>query len=193
MFNLNEVEENVGGGNGLYIYPGVRNVTINGWTTGTSPQGKPFVEVELTTVEAMKEGKENASKKFQFYMSDAATEKSLQKIKHIVTKVTKASNITNQPDLNSFVAMLNNISKGKSYRQKFTGEEYEYNGEIKEGARIGLPPFAEAINPGAEYEAVADADTKLTFDKNNQYDFKKLAVDNTPNVGATAAPANVNW
>lgn len=192
MFNLNEVKENSGNG-GAYIYPGVRNVTINGWSAGTSAQGKPFVEVELTTVEAMKEGKENTSKKFQFYMSDSAQERSMQKIKHIVTKVTTADRITNQPDLNSFVSMLNNISKGKSLRIKFTGEEYEYNGEIKEAARIGLPNFAEAINPGAEYAPVADADTKLVFDKNNQYDFKKLAVDNTPDVGAAAAPANVNW
>jgi len=192
MFNLNEVKENVGG-NGLYIYPGVRNVTINGWSAGTSQNGKDFIEVELTTVEAMKEGKENASKKFQFYMSEAAKDRSLSSIKHIVTKVTTSDKITNASDLNGFAAMLNSISKGKSLRVKFTGEEYEYNGEIKEAARIGLAPFAEAINSGADYDVVADADTKLTFDKNNQNDFKKLAVDNTPSVGATAAPANVNW
>jgi len=192
MFNLNEVQENVGGGNGLYIYPGVKNVTINGWSHDVNANGKPFVEVELTTVEAMKEGKENASKKFQFYMSDAASVRSMEKIKHIVTKVTTADKITSQPDIAAFTQMLNNITKGKSLRVKFSGEEYEYNGEVKEAARINLPPFAEAINQGAEYPPVADADTKLTFDKTNQYDFKKLAVNGT-DVTTTAAPANVNW
>lgn len=192
MFDLSNVQENAGGNGNLYIYPGVRNVTINGWASGTNQNGKDFIEVELTTVEAMKEGKENASKKFQFYLSDAARDQSLTKIKHIITKVAKEAQMTAQPDTASFVAMLNSISKGKSYRQKFTGEEYEYNGEIKTAARIGLPSFAEAINEGAEYPVVADADTKLTYDENNKYDFKKLAVDATPNPTASA-PAGVNW
>ena len=193
MFDLSNVEEKVGGGPRLYIYPGVLNVTINGWSSGTNPNGKDYIELELTTVEAMKEGKENASKKFQFYMTDNAQKQALVNIKHIVTKVTKEANMKPASDLAGFAAMLNSISKGKSYRQKFTGEEYEYNGEIKETARIGLPVFAEAINPGADYEPVADADTKLTYDKNNKYDFKPFVKDASAVNANTAAPANVNW
>jgi hypothetical protein len=172
MFNLSEVKEGGNGNGSLYIYPGVKEVVIKGWGKGETPSGTPFVEVELVTLEAFKAATENASKKFQFYMSEKAKDQSLAKIKHIMTKVVKEAEIKNASTPQEFVDMLNGLSKNKALRVKFIGEEYEYNGEVKEAARIGLPTFAEAINTGAEYEPVTE--TKLTYDKNNQYDFKAL-------------------
>jgi hypothetical protein len=192
MFDLSNVEENAGGGKRLYIYPGVLNVTIVGWESGESATGTPFISVELVSNDALEEGTENATKKFQFYMSEKAKDQSLVKVKHIVTKVTKEANMKPATDLAGFAAMLNSITKGKTYRHKFTGEEYEYNGEVKVAARIGLPKFAEATQPGAEYEAVAEADTELVYDVNNQYDFKKLAKDATEVTAATTAPGT-SW
>jgi hypothetical protein len=194
MFDLSDVKENAGGGKRLYIYPGVLNVTINGWSATTNANGKELLQLEVTTVDAMSEGTQNASKKFDFYFTENAQEKSLQKVKHIVTKVTKEANIKPANDLAGFAGMLNSISKGKSLRMKFTGEQYLYNGEVKVSARIGLPAFAEATNPGAEYEPVADADTKLVYDENNKYDFKKLEGNVVVNNEVPAeAPAPVEW
>ncbi len=194
MFDLSNVKENVGSGKKLYIYPGVLNVTINGWSATTNPNGKELLQLELTTMDAMAEGTQNASKKFDFYFTEGAKEKSLQKVKHIVTKVTKEANMKPANTLAEFATMLNSITKGKSYRQKFTGEQYLYNDEVKVAARIGLPQFAEAINPGAEYEPVADADTKLTYDENNKYDFKKLeSATVTTSEATTGTAAVVDW
>jgi hypothetical protein len=190
MFNLNEVKESTGNGS-LYIYPGVREVVIKGWAKGESPSGTPFIEVELVTKDAFDAGTENASKKFQFYMSEKAKDQSMVKVKHILTKVTKEANIKPATTADEFVAMLNALSRNKSLRMKFTGEEYEYNGEVKEAARIGLPTFAEANQVGAKYEPVAEANTKLVYDKNDKYDFKPLTKTATAE-SEVATPAT-NW
>jgi hypothetical protein len=180
MFNLKEVSEEVkGGSNQTYIYPGIRNqVIISKWVTGRSAkQETPFIGVQLVT----KEGKEAAvdPKQFEFYVSPAAIDTSMKKIKHIVTKVTTAK-IFESKEVNSaeeLVEHLNEISRGGVLRMKFTGEEYlNSNNEVKSAARIGLPEFAEAVNEGAEYEPISDENTKLTFDESNRFDFKKLPV-----------------
>lgn len=192
MFDLNSVEERSNSGKAdLYIYPGVRRVIIEEWSKGESSQGTPVIKVKLITTAAKEAGTE-ASKEFNFYMTEKAQEMSLRKIKHILTKVTKEANIKSVSSADEFVTMLNNLSKGKEIRIKFSGREDLYNGEVKEFAQIGLPDFAEAVIDGAEYPAVSDEDTKLTYDKNNQYDFRKLPADQTPEsqVGsASNAPA----
>lgn len=197
MFNLKEVSEEVkGGSNEKYIYPGIRNkVIIKKWSQGKSSQkGTPFIAVHLVT----QEGKESnvEPKQFEFYVSDAAMEGTLSRIKHIVTKVaTEAEFASKSPaDMEEMVEHLNDISRGKVLRIKFTGEEYlNGQGEVKEAARIGYPEFAEAVEEGAEHSVVADADTKLVFDKNNQYDFKTLPKDASTVTANTAAPAKAPW
>jgi hypothetical protein len=191
MFDLSNVVENGNGGKRLYIYPGVMNVTILGWSAAVNPNGKDLLEVILISNDALAEGTENATRKFQFYMTEKAKERSLVSVKHIVTKVAKASDMKPAADLNGFANMLNSITKGKTLRMKFNGEEYEYNGEIKTAPRIGLPTFAEATQLGAEYEPVADADTKLSYDVNNEYDLKKFVKDATS--FETMPASNVSW
>jgi hypothetical protein len=181
MFNLSEVKEEVkGGANETYIYPGIRNnVKIKKWTNGSTPNGTPFLAVHLVTREGEEANVE--ATEFPFYTSEKALKTSLAKIKHIVTKVaTEAEWLSKEPaDMDEMTDHLNDISRGKYLRIKFTGEEYQNkNGEIKEKALIGLPEFAEAIENGAEYPVVAPEESKLVFDKNNSYDFKKFVPEN---------------
>jgi hypothetical protein len=197
MFNLKEVSEEVKGGgvNETYIYPGIRNnVVISKWSHGTSSQkGTPFIAVHLVTKEGKAANVE--PKQFEFYVSEKAIPDTLARIKHIVTKVTtNAEWESKEPaDLEEMVDHLNDISRGKVLRMKFTGEEYlNGQGEVKSSARIGYPEFAEAVEEGAEYPAVANEDTKLVFDPNNQYDFKKLPKDAT-NVAEEKPAVAVGW
>lgn len=194
MFNLSEVEEKTSGNGNLYIYPGIRDVVITKWTQGKSAnKGTPFIAVNLVTVEGKKAGNVDP-RAFEFYMTEGAMKMSLSKIKHIVTKITTEEKFAskNPADIEEMVEHLNDLTRGETLRMKFIGEEYENsNGEVKEAARIGLPEFAEAIQEGAAYPVVTE--TKLTFDKNNPYDFKKLEKDNTKEPTTAETGAKVNW
>jgi hypothetical protein len=173
LFNFGSVEEkvSVGGGNSQkYIYPGIRhNVVIKDVKEGKSQNKEtPFIEFSLYS----KEGGPETARTFQFYTSPNTIVKTMEKIKHIATKVVKEEELNKATD----VEALRDLLKGKSLRMKFTGEEYKnQNGEVKSRALIGLPPFAESISDEAEYPAISDEETKLKFDDKNQYDFKKLA------------------
>lgn len=197
MFNLKEVNEEVKGGvNETYIYPGIRNrVVIKKWTHGVQANEKktPFVSIHLVTQEGKAANVE--PKEFKFYMSEKAMPTSLAKIKHIVTKVTTQAKFESKEpsDMEELVDHLNDISQGSVLRMKFNGREYlNASQEIKEAAEIGLPEFAEAVEDGAEYPAVADENTALTFDKENKNDFQKLdVVASSP--AETKASADVSW
>lgn len=196
MFDLSEVKE--GGNSGkadLYIYPGIREVVIQKWKKDKTQKGDPKITLDLITVKAKEEGVDATRTFNDFNMFGGSLEYSVRKIKHILTKVVKESEITAKEDLDDFVEMLNDLSRGKSLRMKFVGEEYiNANGEVKEVAKIGLPEFAEAIEEGAEYPVVSEADSKLVYDKNNKYDFKKLPADQTPEAEvATSAKDKPAW
>jgi len=193
MFNFSEVKENVGGGSGLYIYPGVNEVKILEWGSGETPSGDALLTLKVISVEADKEGNESAAKEFknEFRLYGKAQPYAMSKVKHILTKVVKESELKEVSSVDELVSMLNALTKNKSLRMKFNGRQYEYNGELKEAATIGLPPFAEAINPGAEYEAVASADTQLIY--NPDKDLEKVKVDNTTVDASTTAPTKVKW
>lgn len=183
MFNLGNVEEKQGGEGKakFYTLPGVRRVIIKGWESGKSPNGIPFISVKLITPEA-EEAKMDVASDFQFYMSEKAQAKSMEKIKHIMTKVTTNDSLNKSvTSLEEFVTLLNSLSTNKEYRQKFTGQEYiqTSSGDKKTSANIGLPSFAEAVHPGAEYPPVKDEDTKLVYDPNNEWDLKKLDIEPT--------------
>lgn len=180
IFSNQGVNETVERKGGKYIYPGIyNNVVIKGVTSGQSKNKQtPYVAVEFYT----EEGGPVNSKSFEFYMSENAADMSKTKLKHIATKVgtAEAFDSINANDLQGYAIELNKIMQGRRLRMKFTGEQYENaQGEVKDAARIGLPPFAEAIEAGAAHAPVSDDNTQLTFDKNNEYDFKKLNVPQT--------------
>ena len=178
--NAEVVEEVIGTGGQKFIYPGIYEaITIKGVTSGSSKGGTPFVEVEMYT----EEGGEQNSKSFPFYMSDAAEKMSKQKLKHIATKVNTEDAFTNidGTSLEDYASKLNAIMAGRQLRMKFVNEQYikEDSGEIKDNAKIGLPDFAEATQPGAHYAPVSKEDSKLVYDKSNRFDNKVIAVAKT--------------
>lgn len=193
LFNFGEVEvrENVGGGNSQkYIYPGIRHhVVIKDVKAGKNANNTPFIELIMYT----KEGGPETARSFTLYTSPGALPKTQEKLKHIATKVATLEEVEAAKDVES----LRDLLKGKSLRMKFIGKEYKNaNGELKERADIGLAPFAEAIEEGAAYPVVSDEDTKLTFDKNNSYDFEKYKEEGVQEVdpssmGTDAAPWRV--
>lgn len=198
MFDLKNVEEQSAGGNGLYIYPGVREVVLSKWTKGTSSnKGTPYIGVNFVTLEGQKAGGVEP-KEFQIYITDTSMALSLARIKHIVTKITTEEEFASKSpaDLDEMVEHLNDISKGGKLRIKFTGRMYKNsNGEVKETAELPLSNFAEAIEEGASYPVMEV--TELVYDKNNPKDLKPLEEDSTSEAKVTttaAAPAqDVVW
>lgn len=188
LFSTKGIKETTSS-NQKYIYGGVyHDVVISNVAAGLSSQKQtPYVVIEMYTAEG---GKESA-KEFQFYFSENAAEKSMVKIQHIFTKIGKLEDFENivANDTVSFAAAIKPLIINGHLRMKFTAEQYENTaGEVKDVARIGLPPFAEAIAPGSSNEVVADADTALVYDKNNQWDYKKLAVNPDINSSNNDAP-----
>ena len=156
-----------------YLKPGI-NLTTIGTVEGITPEaGSPYIEMGFYKME----GDPEANTKVRFYMSEKGIAKSLEKIKHIATKVVKASEIDSitADTVEDYGLSLNKLLSGKSLRMKFIGEEYKNaSQQIKVKTTVGLPAFAEAINEGAEYPITTD--TKLKFSENNPYDMKKLPV-----------------
>lgn len=163
-FNTREIVEKVF--ESKYLTPGINEVTIANVEGNNGAEGKsPFITVNFT-----KMGDVTKTASVRFFMSDAAKARSLEKVKHIATKVTTADKFDavgdTATDVVSYASGINNLLAGKSLRIKFSGEEV-IGGEGKKNwfkAVIGLPAFAEAltVNP-----------SKLKFDPNNQYDMKR--------------------
>lgn len=169
MYSTKNTEEKVF--ESKFIEPGIHVVKITG-IKGEEPEG---YSPRLTFSFITENGK---SAEPVFYMSEKAMGKSLEKIKHLATKCIKADKLDKiQADsLEDYASELFKVLKNKVLRVKFIGEEIEG----KEGknnwdkATIGLPPFAEATKDGAEYSAVSEEDSKLTFDRNSKWDYKAL-------------------
>ena len=157
----------------VYLKPGISNATI-GTIEGVAPDmGSPYIEIGF-----YKQGGEiENSTKVRFYMSEKGRTRSFEKIKHIATKIVKASVVDSieADTLESYGSKLQNILMGQSLRMKFVGEEYvNASQQVKVKTTVGLPTFAEAIQEGAEYPVVKDGETKLKYNENNSYDMKRL-------------------
>ena len=148
-----------------WIKPGIQENVVVHSIEGVEPEGKsPYLEVAFR----LTNGTDQDLTKVKFYMSESARPKSLEKIKHIATKLVTEEQIdaVTGDDLVTYGANLNRLLSGKAVREfKFIGEEYiNASGEVKVKATIGLPKFASR-----------EVGT-LTYDKNNQYDYKKVVV-----------------
>ena len=171
MYSTRDTEEKVF--ESKYLAPGIHKVKITE-ISGHAPEGRsPYLELKFAN-------SEQKTAEVKFYMSEKAMPRSLEKLTHIGTKcVTRETMDSISADsLEDYGKKLENTLKGKVLRIKFTGEEIE--GKEGKGnwwkANIGLPRFAEACKEGAEYEAVDDDNTALTFDESNNYDMKRLVV-----------------
>lgn len=173
-----------------YIYGGIYNdVVIKGVGHGTSTnKGTPYIEVTMYT----SEGGPDTARSFQFYFTERAAEGSMSKLKHIATKIVTEGEweAVQANTIEELAEALDALLRNQHLRMKFVVEQYvNNNNEVKDGARIGFMPFAEATQPGAEHAPIADEDTKLTYDKTNKYDFKPVDVqpDSEEVVAETAA------
>lgn len=167
-----------------YIYGGVyHKVIIKEVLKHTTNSGTECLRMMLYT----EQGGPDTARSFDFYFTPKSAEITKSKLKHIATKVAKESVFENMPanNLDEYIENYGKIVTGKTLRIQFNAEQYQNsNGEIKDVARIGLPVFAEATQPGAEYPPIADEDTALTFDKEDPYNYKKLDIspDNEENL-----------
>lgn len=181
MFSTKNVQETVAGGgnNQTYIYGGVyHDVRIKDVMVHTAGTGTKALRIEMYT----KDGGADTARAFDFYFSEKSAKIQMAKLKHITTKVAKEAEFEaiEANNLDELAAGLKPLLKGKRLRMKFNAEQYQnQNGEVKDRPTIGLPDFAEAIVEGAEHSPVADEDTKLVYDKNNEYDYKKLDIQPT--------------
>jgi len=171
-----------------YIYPGVLKVHLIGATSGKSDdKGTPFIGFKFCTEEGYAttdKPEERPVRELKLYLTDNSFEYQRKKIIHLLTKFTKRENAdkiageTLEEYATATAKLTNAIAEKKNHplvRMKFSGREYEANGETKTAPELGLPPFVEALIEGAEHEVVSDENTKLTFNKSNKYDYQALA------------------
>lgn len=160
-FNTGNVSETTS----KYLRPGIENRVIIDNILGQEPKDRaPFIEFTFRKPEATTE----EATRVRFYMSEKAVSRSMQKIVHIATKVCTREQLNSltASTVEEYAAMLNKLLRNKALRLMFSPEQYiNAKGELKVKPTLGLPDFAEAINPGAEYAAVSDADTKLKYDE----------------------------
>jgi hypothetical protein len=168
-----------------YIRPGIHEVTIKSVKGEVNQNGNPVITFSLY----LKDGDAEATTDFRFYLSEKAAPTSYKKIRHIFTKVVKDADYLSSKanTIEELGEVYNNKLAGNSLRIKFNGEGYlKQDGNTGLRASIGLPEFAEAIQDGAEYPAVAN--TKLVF--NEDRDVKPVA--KVPDTDSFTAPTTAN-
>ncbi len=168
-----------------YIRPGIHEVTIKSVKGEVNQNGNPVITFSLY----LKDGDAEATTDFRFYLSEKAAPTSYKKIRHIFTKVVKDADYLSSKanTIEELGEVYNNKLAGNSLRIKFNGEGYlKQDGNTGLRASIGLPEFAEAIQDGAEYPAVAN--TKLVF--NEDRDVKPVA--KVPDTDSFVAPTTAN-
>ena len=182
MFSTNQASDKASKGS-QYLKPGIHNDVTIGSIKGVTPQsGAPYLELSFYKTESGPD----FSTSVKFFMNEKSTQDpnkagglatSLSKLKHLGTKVMTADALgaIGGATVEEYGENLNKALSGKRLRMKFVGNEYVNNSqETKIQTTLGLPDFAEAIVPGAEYPVVPDNQTALTFDPNSPKDMKRL-------------------
>jgi len=173
---------------GLYITPGIHTVLIGEVTSGSTDNGKDYIEIVF-----YKKGTQpDSGRGFRFFMSsEGAIKASGRKITHIGTKLMTREELDaiSGENLTTYAVNLNAAFNGKELRMVFDAEEYMKNGEKRLAAKLNrLGDFAEATVEGAEYPAISDDDTKLTYTEDNikrmanidaDMDTPEMPIDNT--------------
>lgn len=171
--NFNDVQEQV---TKPKMQPGIYEVEITGVTETTGTNGNPVIVMGFVTTDGQYEHQEKFSAKSEKSpgKENSALDITLSKLKHIATKVTTPEELATVTSMDDY----NKLLTGKQLRMKFTGEERWYNGNIYVNAKVGFAPFAEALST---------TPTKLTYNQNNSYDYKKAPVPATM-PGITGGP-----
>lgn len=168
MYTFNNTEETT---KLTYISPGIEDVTITGVTYNDEKSfNMGFVNdlnqtldyrFWITTDKKDAKGKTNL-------------DNTLEQVLHMATKVMteadfKAKAVGNS--MEELVININNLLMGKRIRLKFAGKEVQGQEGKKNWIKAVLPRFR-----FAESITVPRSETKLVFDKTNQWDMKMLPV-----------------
>lgn len=170
-----------------YLRPGIHErVVIKHIEGDLNSTNMPYLRIHLYKEESGPE----RSTWFQLPYTEKATPKSKEKLVHLSTTVVTRAELDEcavEPNITpgmsaveqtgairiaiqAYAANLTNLLSGKVIgRMKFTGEEY-LNGQSTEPkirTLIGLPRFAENTEVTKEM-------SRLEFDENNEFDFKRL-------------------
>jgi len=163
------------------------DVTIVGVESGNSQKGTEFIQLN---VKKTGDSDDNATI-LKMYFTIKAQPITMRKIMGIHAAVAKLE-LLKSKSFNSTKELadsLNAMWKGKRFRLKLQGSEYVLETEegpvIKTRTEIPMRNFTEAIMGDAERAPISDADTKLTFDKNDKWDFRRLSAEDLAKVGGT--------
>jgi len=167
-----------------YMAPGINeDCAIMEITSGASSvKGTPFIAVTFS------KGDES-SFDAPFYMSDAAQEKSQQKLIHIlvdglgVDRAAVDAAGAAAVSLDDYAAKLNKlVPRNNSVRLKIKGEQYsKTDGNIGTKKAIGFVPFVEPM---------ATKPSKLRYDDTSKYDFERLPTPDGTMPGAAKKDDN---
>lgn len=203
MFNTEAIEEKGLEFQSKYVRPGVNdNIQVH-LIEGVVPGAgaSPYLDVYYK----LKDEPAENSTKIRMYMSEKAESGSLKKLKHLGVRIFLAEQGKSEinaeakasaekqfdaigkdsADLLIYGTKLNAALSNKTpIRHLFGGEEFmgkdkEGNSKIKTRPFVGLPPFAECMST---------TPTKLVYDSNKSYHYKKLAVADREPSKATGLP-----
>jgi hypothetical protein len=155
-----------------FIAPGIQEAKVTN-VTFTEPEGKsPYLTFSF-------ENREGQTSDIKMYVSEAAQDRTMTKIKHLGTKVVDETALDAVTGKNyaDFAKNLTRTIAGKWLRVKFSGEMVA-GGIAEDGSKkndwaktaIGLPAFAEKLTTNP---------TKLKYDPTNRYDLKPLETADT--------------
>ncbi len=141
------------------IEPGIEEAQITGVTDGTNDNGKYYLSIKFVSIDGSKEHEE------RFYFTTEKGERiSLQRLKSLIRELIGKDKAEGEYTLEQ----LNTILTGKKGRWKFTGEEYEYNGDIRMRTQLAFSNFVEPLT-------VPKEESKLKFDKNRDIKLMPIA------------------
>lgn len=159
-----------------YIRPGVSEVTIVE-VTHDDKEDK-FLNFKLKN----KGEEDDLSTDFRLYFnSDKAKHFSGSKLSAILNATLSAEQASFPADtLKELASKCNPLMKGKSFRCKFTAQEYVKADGVTIGLRPQLPvsDFAESITDGTSSPKVEK--TNMTYSESNPYDVTRLPDDKRP-------------
>lgn len=177
----------------MFLRPGIHErVVIKSVKGELNSMGKPRIEIEMY----LETSSPDKATRFRFNMYDKALQYSIDKLVHLGTTVVSRAEIAGvrveMPDTSNmstedknraieaaimeFGSKLNTLLAGKIVnRLKLVGEEYrkQATGDIAVRTMIGLLRFAEG-------EEIPREKSRLVYNENNSFDYKKLPTDAVP-------------
>jgi len=191
MFKFDTNEQNAKATTGSrYIVPGVHdNIQMVDINVGTSRNNNPVVNVKLESMDDNSFLEEGLPASETVSGSGKSPRMfTMWKLQDIALAVCTAEEFESIQGntLEEFIDKYRSLVLGKPFRMKFSAEEIFSNGKHWDKARIPLPNKRGTV---AESMDIPKEETKLKYDVNNPYDYKKaVQTVNILPLGETRAP-----